>query len=160
MAFVLVPHLDPEPRQPAHRNPATHHRHAGGRGTGPDGGDAQPRLCHPAQPRHGHLPWRAAALRAGTAAWPAHADRRLPALAGRRSGRTRHRHHPLRHRHRRHPGSARHPRRRRCQLVQEPATAKYDGMPQQRHPGRLCHPCPAGGKNAADAADRAARRRP
>lgn len=82
-------------RQSPHRDSATVYEHAGGGGTGPNDGRARSRLCHPAQPGNGDLPRHAAAFRARGTTRPADANRRIPALAGRGSGRTVGRRHPF-----------------------------------------------------------------
>ena len=130
MAFVLVQHLDPSHASILTEILQRSTDDAGGRGAGPDGRRARPRLCHSAQPRHGHLPRRPAAERAGPSR-AASACRSTPSCA--RWPRTR----------ARTPSASSSPAPAptapwgcapssapaACRLVQDPATAKYDGMP-------------------------------
>ena len=59
IAFVLIPHLDPDARKPDGRAARPAHVHAGRRGRGRHGRRGQPRLHHPAEQEHDHL-WRSA----------------------------------------------------------------------------------------------------
>ena len=77
MAFVVVSHLDPEPREHPHGDRPAHHGASGGRGDRSTGREAQPHLRHPAESRPRHLPRHAPAHRLGGAARAAHAHRRL-----------------------------------------------------------------------------------
>ena len=113
------------------RTAPARHRHEGHPGQGPHAGRAGLRLCDPAEQGHVHPARGAAPARAGGAARAAPADRFLPPLPGRRTSRS--------------TASASFspawaptarwgcgPSRRKAGvvLVQEPASAKFDGMPR------------------------------